>query len=87
MRHSSQEEEEELRGALYMRNIRRLLVGSGLLVTVGCASATAPVPESSRTGMVTEVKIGEVLTPKVSNAKTDDEVRWINATNSPVHMS
>jgi len=66
-----------------------VLGGIVLLVTVGCAgaSASAPVPESSRTGMVTEVKIGEVLTPKVSNAKTDDEVRWINATNSPVHMS
>ena len=61
-----------------------LLVGSGLLVTVGCASA--PVPESSITGKVIEVKIGEVLTPKVSDAKTGDEVRWINTTNSPVHI-
>jgi|RhiMetdeSRZDD1v2_1073273.scaffolds.fasta_scaffold149842_4 plastocyanin len=71
-----------------MRNIGMVLGGIVLLVTVGCAgaSASAPVPESSRTGMVTEVKIGEVLTPKVSNAKTDDEVRWINATNSPVHI-
>jgi plastocyanin len=69
-----------------MRNMGMLLVGSVLLVTLGCARASAPVPESSLTGKVTEVKISEVLTPKVSNAKTGDEVRWINTTNSPVHI-
>ena len=67
-----------------MRNIGMLLVSSGLLVTVGCASA--PLPESSRTGKVIEVMIGEVINPKVSNAKTGDEVRWINTTNFPVHI-
>ena len=69
-----------------MKNVGMLLGAFVLLVTVGCAGASAPVPESSLTGKVTEVKIGEVLTPKVSNAKAGDEVRWINMTNSPVHI-
>jgi plastocyanin len=47
----------------------------------------APVPESSVTGKVTEIKVDKVLTPKVSHAKTGDEVRWVNMTNSPVHIS
>jgi hypothetical protein len=62
-----------------------LVAGLGFLVAFACTSA--PVPESSRTGEITEVKVGEVLTPKVSHAKTGDEVRWVNTTNSPVHIS
>jgi plastocyanin len=58
----------------------------GLLVMVGCVSA--PVPESSLTGKVHEVKIGEVITPKeVITAKTGDEIRWVNTKSSPVHLT
>lgn len=65
--------------------IRMLLVGFGLLVTVGCASA--PVPESSVTGTVLEVKISDLLIPKVITVKQHDEVRWVNMTSSAVHIS
>ena len=68
-----------------LQHVELLFVGFGLLATVGCTSA--PIPESSRTGIITEVRIGDVLTPKVSQAKTGDEVRWVNTTNSPVHVS
>ena len=62
-----------------------LVAGLGFLVAFGCTSAA--IPESSRTGQSIEIKIGEGLTPKVSHAKTGDEVRWVNTTNSPVHIA
>src|SRR5213080_2962859 len=65
--------------------IGTLLVGFGFLVTVGCASA--PVPESSITGTVFEIKISDILIPKVITVKQQDEVRWVNTTSSAVHIS
>jgi len=56
-----------------------------LLVMVGCVSPS--IPESSVTGRVHEVKIGEGITPKVIDAKTGNEVRWVNTRSSPVHIS
>jgi plastocyanin len=58
------------------------LGGIGLLLMIGCAS---PVPESSPTGAVFEVEISETI-PKVITVKERDEVRWVNKTNSPVHI-
>jgi plastocyanin len=56
------------------------------LVTLGCASHP-PFPESSLTGRMVEVNIGESLTPKVIIAKPGDEVRWVNSTNGAVDIS
>jgi plastocyanin len=58
----------------------------GGLVTIGCASQP-PFPESSLTGTIVEVKITETLTPKEVVAKRGDELRWVNATGEPVHIS
>ncbi len=63
-----------------------LLVRVGLLVTVGCVSH-APFPESSLTGNMFEVKVGETLTPKEITVKQGDEVRWVNTTSGPVDIS
>jgi plastocyanin len=63
-----------------------LCVRLGVLVTVGCASHP-PFPESSLTGIVSEVRIGESLTPKEITAKQGDEVRWVNSTSGPVDIS
>lgn len=68
-----------------LTRISGLLVRFGILVTVGCASP--PFPESSLTGVLFEVKIGESLTPTVVTAKRGDEVRWVNTTNGPVDIS
>ena len=62
-----------------------LLGGFGLLVIVGCASA--PVPESSGTGTVFEVQIGDLLIPAMITVKQQDEVRWVNTTSSAMHIS
>jgi hypothetical protein len=64
------------------------LILTGLLLValiVGCV--TVPLPESSLTGTIAEVKVGDILTPKVITAKTGDEVRWVNQTNSPIHIT
>lgn len=58
----------------------------GILVTMGCASSP-PFPESSLTGKMVEVKIGEFLTPKEITAKPGDEVRWVNTTGGAVDIS
>jgi plastocyanin len=63
-----------------------LLVGLGLLVTVGCASHP-PFPQSSLTGELFDVKIGESLSPQAVTVKRGDEVRWINTTSGPVDIS
>ena len=63
------------------------LVRLGILVTVGCAGSPPPFPESSLTGGLFEVKIGESLTPKVVTAKRGDEVRWVNTTSGPVDIA
>jgi len=63
-----------------------VFVWLGILVTVGCASRP-PFPESSLSGRIVEVKIGESLTPKEITAKQGDEVRWVNTTNDSVDIS
>ena len=55
-------------------------------VTVGCASHP-PFPESSLTGTMVEVQVGESLTPKEITAKPGDEVRWVNSTSDAVDIS
>jgi plastocyanin len=69
-------------------NLMRLgwiLVRLGVLVTVGCASHS-PFPESSLTGRIVEVKVGESITPKEIIAKQGDEVRWVNTTGAPMDL-
>jgi plastocyanin len=64
-----------------------LVAGIGMLVVMGCESHRQ-FPDSSLTGGVSEVKIGEsVMAPMVVTAKRGDEVRWINASNGPVEVS
>ena len=62
-----------------------LFVRLGILVTVGCVSHP-PFPESSLTGKLFEVKIGESVTPKMVIAKRGDEVRWVNTRSVPVDI-
>ena len=55
-------------------------------VTVGCASHP-PFPDSSLTGKIVEVTVGDSLTPKGVTAKPGDEVRWVNSTSDAVDIS
>ena len=65
-------------------NLMRIGVLLGILVTVGCASH---FPQSSLTGKVFEVKIGESFSPRVVTVQQGDEVRWINTRSGPVDIS
>ena len=65
-------------------NLMRIGVLLGILVTVGCASH---FPQSSLTGKVFQVKIGESLSPQVVTVQQGDEVRWINTRSRPVDIS
>lgn len=65
---------------------RCILVSLGVLMTFGCASH--PFPESSLTGVVSDVKISdESLSPEVVTVKQGDEIRWINSTKGIVDIS
>ena len=63
-----------------------LLAVAGIVATVGCGSHTR-FPESSLTGGVSEVKIGESVTPPDLIAKRGDEIRWINMSDKPVDVA
>ena len=63
-----------------------ILVMLGVLVTVGCASHP-PFPESSLTGRIIEVKVGESITPKEIIANQGDEVRWVSTTSATLDIS
>ena len=64
--------------------LMRIGVLLGILVTSGCASH---FPQSSLTGKVFQVKIGESLSPQVVTVQQGDEVRWINTRSGPVDIS
>ena len=69
-----------------MRHLCTVLLCLGVFMTVACASH--PLPESSITGEVSEVKIGEeFLTPKAVTVKPGEEVRWVNTTRGVVDIS
>ncbi len=69
-------------------NLMRMgvLLVLGVLVTVGCASHP-PFPESSLTGRIVEVQVGQSLTPQKITAKEGDEVKWVNTTSLPVDIA
>lgn len=68
-----------------IRNAHALLI-LGILIMSACASQ--PIPESSVTGQIFEVRISdESVTPKAVTMKRGDEVRWINTTKGFVDVS
>ena len=58
----------------------------GMLIAIGCGTQKH-FPESSLTGGVHEIRIGELLAPSVVTAQRGDEVRWINESKTPVEVS
>lgn len=58
------------------------LLLSLLLLTAACSS----LPETSLTGTVREIRIGEHVSPKDILAFTGDEVRWVNLRGEAVRL-
>jgi plastocyanin len=69
-----------------LARIGRLVASVGMLIAIGCGSQKH-FPESSLTGGVYEIRIGELLAPQVVTAKRGDEVRWINESKTAVEVS
>ncbi|HKT35996.1 MAG TPA: hypothetical protein VJR03_14305 [Nitrospira sp.] len=62
------------------------MTGIGIFATMGCMGHQH-FPDSSITGTIIEVKIGESLSTPVVTAKRGDEVRWINMSDAAVDLS
>jgi plastocyanin len=75
----------ERREVMNLRRVGIRFLWLGALVMIGCAGH--PFPESTLTGKIVEVKIGEALTPTEITAKQGDELRWVNTTGDPVNIS
>jgi plastocyanin len=58
----------------------------GILVGNGCLTHKR-FPDSSLTGTIHEVNIGESATPQEVTAKRGDEVRWVNMSDAPLDVS
>ena len=55
-----------------------------IVLTVGCASKQ--FPQSTLTGHVAKVSIGESLTPDTVTVKRGDEISWVNTTTTTVDI-
>jgi plastocyanin len=55
------------------------------LILAGCSTGK-DLPQSTRTGIIRDVKIADVLHPKELQVRVGDEVRWVNARNASVKV-
>lgn len=65
-----------------------LLGGAALLSIAGCATiaGTAGIADSSRTGVIHDVKFEERMTPSNLRVQVGDEVRWVNQRSTAVQV-
>ena len=68
-----------------MRISNKVLVLSGLFLTLGCSAV--PVAQAPVTGRSFEIQISDAAHPEVITVKTDDEVKWVNTTGSLLELS
>ncbi len=71
-----------------MISTRVWITGAALLVTAGCATiaGTAGIADSSRTGVIHDVKFEERMTPTNLRVQVGDEVRWVNQRSTAVQV-
>ena len=62
------------------------LIGAALLTLAGCSAiaGTTGIADSSRTGVIHEVRFAEQMTPTNLLVQVGDEVRWVNQRSGPV---
>ena len=63
-----------------MSSINRVILYTALLAIAGCAG----VSNTSRTGVIHDVRFEEHMTPANLRVQPDDEVRWVNQRSMPV---
>ena len=58
-----------------------------VLVTVAAGCTTGKdLAQSTRTGKIHDIRIGQSIEPREIEVRPGDEVRWINARNAPVRV-
>ena len=71
-----------------MFSTRGWLIGAALLGVAGCAAmaGTAGIADSSRTGVIHDVRFEERMTPTNLRVQVGDEVRWVNQRSTAVQV-
>ncbi|HJU05634.1 MAG TPA: hypothetical protein VJ692_10830 [Nitrospiraceae bacterium] len=66
-------------------NVRSIGVMLVMIVMTGCSTGK-DLAQSTQTGKIHDVRIGESIEPRELVVRVGDEVRWINARNAPVRV-
>jgi len=56
-----------------------------MVIVTGCVTGK-DLAQSTRTGKIYDVRIGESIDPRELEVRIGDEVRWINSRNAPVRI-
>jgi plastocyanin len=69
-----------------MSSVNGLMMCVALLAIAGCAAiaGTGGIADSTRTGVIHDVRFEERMTPVNLRVQPGDEVRWINQRSTPV---
>ena len=67
-------------------NWKRSVLFMLLVWVMSACSLGRDMPQSTRTGKIHDVRVGESIEPKVIQARWGDEVRWINARQMPIRI-
>ncbi len=69
-----------------MFSTKSLMICATLIATAGCTAiaGTSGIAETSRTGVIHDVKFAESMTPKNLRVQPGDEIRWVNQRSTPV---
>jgi plastocyanin len=67
---------------------KSLTICTALLATAGCATiaGTAGIADSTRTGVIHDVRFEARMTPSTLRVQVGDEVRWVNQRSTPVTL-
>jgi plastocyanin len=66
-------------------NVKSVCIMLVILIMAGCSTGK-DLAQSTRTGKIYDVRIGESIEPRELEVRVGDEVRWINSRNAPVRI-
>ena len=66
-------------------NVKSFYIILVMVIMAGCSTGK-DLAQSTRTGKIYDVRLGESVEPRELTVRVGDEVRWINARNAPVRI-
>lgn len=71
-----------------MISVYRLMIFVTVLATVGCTAiaGTEGIADTTRTGVIHDVRFEERMTPTDLRVQPGDEIRWVNQRSTPVSV-